>query len=147
MTVSLTLLDRPDDEGRSLFMLNEPYVYRIGPNCRVVVPANYVTNFGTIPRWFAWIVSPAQLREAAIVHDYMCNETFTPKDAGMNSGYSRWLADAVLYEAMARMGFGWVKRTLVYAGVRMWAIVTDQTWPESPEKLVTNTESVNDPVA
>ena len=135
MTVSLKLLDATDQDGRPLWKLLEDYTYRIGPNCVVIVPQNYVTNFGTIPRWFYSVVAPSQLREAAIVHDYMCNEDLTDDGQDVNSGYSRWLADAVLYEAMARIGFNFPKRLLVYCGVRFWAIVTGTTWPEKPEGL------------
>lgn len=135
MTAHLQLLDRADDQGRSLFMLTEPYPYRLGPGCTIIVPRGYVTNFGTIPRWFSWIVSPTQLREAAIVHDWLCNESFGDEPT-TTSGFSRWLADAILYEAMARLGFSWFKRSLVFVAVRGWSIATHQHgWPEQPEEI------------
>lgn len=136
MSAHLQLLDRADGEGRSLFMLTEPYPYRLGPGCTIIVPRGYKTNFGTIPRWFSWIVSPTQLREAAIVHDWLCNESFDGDEVTVKSGFSRWMADAVLYEAMARLGFGWFKRSLVFGAVRLYAIVTYQhVWPEQPEEI------------
>ncbi len=120
---NLKLTDENDSAGRPIFELVHPYPYFLGPGCSVVVPAGYRTNFGTIPRWLAWWVSPVQLRQAAIVHDYMCNEDFTDDDEEIQSGYSRWLADAVLYEAMAKLGFSWVKRITVWLAVRgsAWA--------------------------
>jgi hypothetical protein len=89
MSAHLQLLDRADGEGRSLFMLTEPYPYRLGPGCTIIVPRGYKTNFGTIPRWFSWIVSPTQLREAAIVHDWLCNESFDGDEVTVKSGFSR----------------------------------------------------------
>lgn len=134
MSVSLDLLERRDDQGRPLFELRAPYHYRLGPGCVITVPAGYVTNFGTIPRWFAWIVSPTELHTAAIVHDWMCNED--QSGGGVNSGFSRWMADAVLYESLARMGFGWLRRVLVYIAVRLYATATGQyVWPAEPEEV------------
>lgn len=119
MTVDLRLLDTNDKHGRPLFMLIGTYRCELGPGLVVEVPSGYVTNFGTIPRWFYWVVSPSQLREAAIVHDWMCSEDLIDDDLKIESGYSRWLADAVLYEGMTRCGFGWTKRVLVWLGVRI----------------------------
>lgn len=135
-TPTLRLLDRTDSRSRPLFQLIEPYEYRLGPGSTITIPAGYITNFGTIPRWLSWWISPSQLREAAIVHDYMCNEVFAGSQVLTYSGYSRWLADAVLYEAMARLGFGWWKRATVFAAVRGYAIATGNTkWPERPTRL------------
>lgn len=137
MSVHMILLDQPDSQGRSLFMLSEPYRYRLGPGCTITVPDGYVTNLGTIPRWMSWFISATELREAAVVHDYLCGENFAINhDSEMQSGFSRWIADAVLYEAMARLGFGWIKRSLVFAAVRTWSIITYQNvWPEQPEEI------------
>lgn len=136
MSVTLRSLGVTDGNGRPLFKLVEPYHYRLGPDCTVVVPAGYVTNFGTVPRWFYLVVSPVEMREAAIVHDYMTNEDFTDDNTSVYSGYSRWLADAVLYEALARQGFGFIRRLLVFAGVRFWAIVTGNTkWAIKPQEI------------
>ncbi|MEM6363318.1 MAG: DUF1353 domain-containing protein [Planctomycetota bacterium] len=133
---SLELLPEPDSRGRPRFRLLSPYQYRLGPGSAITVPPGYVTNFGTIPRWFAWWISPGELREAAIIHDWMCNEDLTGTNHVMVSGYSRWLADAVLYEAMARLGFSWPKRALVFAAVRIYAIITyRKKWPQRPEEL------------
>lgn len=135
MSVSLTLLNCTDTKGRALFRLNKNFSYQLGPGAKVVVPKGYVTNFGTIPRCAVWFVSPAQLREAAIVHDYLCNEDFEDDDKEVYSGYSRWLADAVLYEAMARLGFSWFKRTIVYKAVRIASyFTTNEPYPDCNEE-------------
>ena len=133
---ALRLLPTTDRRGRALFRLIDPYDYRLGPGLTIHIPAGYVTNFGTIPRWLSWFVSPVQLREAAIVHDWMCSEVSWPEGKEFFSGYSRWIADAVLYDGMARLGFGWFRRSLVFAAVRSWAIWSGQTtWPLRPQKL------------
>lgn len=134
---TLRLLNRLDKSQRPLFELVEDYHYRLGPGCVVTVPSGYITNFGTIPRWLWWWMSPTDLREAAIVHDFMCNEYFNDDDKPGYAGYSRWLADSVLYEAMARLGFGWLNRAAVFAAVRIHAMVlSDTKWPRGPEALM-----------
>jgi hypothetical protein len=136
MNPKLILLGQTDSRGRPLFRLAQDYEYVLGPGATITVPEGYITNFGTIPRWFAWWVSPVQLANAAIVHDWMCNEHFCESIPHNDSGYSRWLADAVLYEAMARQGFGWLKRATVFAAVRAYAIFTGDTrWPPEPKEL------------
>ena len=124
MTVTLTLLDDTDSQGRNLWRLEHDYKYRIGPDCYVTVPKGYVTNFGTVPRFFYRLVTPAELREASIVHDWMCSEDFVEDGKKVDSGFSRWMADAVLWEAMGRMGIGHIRRFLVYYAVRAFAQVT-----------------------
>lgn len=138
MSPKLRLLDKVDQRGRPLFELVSDYQYRLGPGSVVTVPQGYVTNFGTIPKLLSWVVSPIELREAAIVHDWLCNESFDDAEK-LDSGYSRWLADAVLYEGMARLGFRWPKRFSVWAAVRIYAILSGQTyWAEKPAKIEIN---------
>ena len=119
MGVSLELLDQKDSQGRNLWRLLGDYRAEVGPGCTIVVPKGYVTNFGTVPRSFYRLVTPAELREASIVHDWLCNEHF---DGNLSdSGYSRWMADAVLYESMKAVGVGGIRRVLVWLAVRGWA--------------------------
>ena len=127
MGVLLQLLDCRDDQGRNLWKLMAPYSYRVGPGCCVTVPAGYVTNFGTVPRLFYRLVSPAELREAALIHDYLCNEDFDGADDRVwDSGYSRWMADAVLFEAMTQIQIGRFRRLAVWIAVRSWAVFSGQ---------------------
>lgn len=125
-TPDLVRTDRKDSAGRDIHRLVTEYRHQIGPNAYVVVPADYETNLGTVPRIFTWFVGSAELREASVVHDYMCNEDFVDDGKPIRSGWSRWMADAVFYEVMADMGFGWFRRSTIFAGVRVWAIVTGQ---------------------
>ena len=134
--VQLRLIDFKDDKGRACFQLLDDYHYDLGPGCTITVPKGYITNFGTIPRPFWWFIAPSELSKAAIVHDYLCNEDVDPNDGDhQHSGYSRWFADAVLYEAMARLGFGWFKRACVFGAVRLASIFVKQKWPPPPEQL------------
>ena len=118
----LDLLESTDSKGRALFRVAEDFTYAIGPGCGITVPTGYVTNFASVPRVFYRLLSPTSLRHSAIVHDYLCNESFGPTLA--ESGYSRWMADCILYEAMVREGFGLPTRAAVFAAVRFWAWVS-----------------------
>ena len=137
MAVELKLTGGVDSKGRPLFKLLHDYEYVLGPSCEIVVPEGYVTNFGTIPKWFYPIVSPTQLQEAAIVHDYLCGETFHGA-ADVYSGFSRVVADAVLKDALVRMGtLSWWRIELVYRAVRLAAMFQRQgRWrTEIPQKM------------
>lgn len=134
----MKLLPHTDTSGRALFELTRSYTYQLGPGDGNVVkiPRGYVTNFGTIPWFFAWLISPSQLREAALVHDYMCNEDFKDDGRVVSSGWSRFMADATLYDGMARLGFFWPRRVAVFAAVRTWAVLSGQSsWMPPPDPI------------
>lgn len=118
------LLDRKDDSGRNLWELTEPYKYAIGINTPVTVPAGYITNFGTIPRLAYWIIAPSEMREASVVHDFLCNENFKLDGEPTYSGFDRRVADAILFVHLRQIGIGYVKAYLIYLAVRFYAIFT-----------------------
>ena len=124
--MKLELLGTKDHSGRPLFQVIEDFQYPIGVNTVITVPAGYITNFGTIPRWFYSVVAPSEMREASVVHDFLCNEQFTIDSAPINSGFSRRVADAILYDHLRKIGIGWFRASLIYFGVRFWAIFTGQ---------------------
>lgn len=122
--LSLLLLERKDSAGRNLYLVQEDYRYTVGINTVITVPAGYITNFGTVPRWAYWFVSPEELREASVVHDFLTNENFILDGEPFYSGFSRRVADAILYEHMRKIGIDRVRSYVVYAGVRAWAYLT-----------------------
>lgn len=124
MNLKLELLEEKDKKGRHLFKLLEDYTYQVAPGIVITVPAGFITNFGTIPRFMWTIVKPIDLEGAAVVHDYLTNEKYihvNDKEIPQ-SGFTRWLADAIFYEALkTETDLGWVRRMLVYYGVRLGA--------------------------
>ncbi len=115
------LLGRRDKSGRNLYRLTDDYSFSYGDGFEVVVPSGFVTNLGTIPRGLRWVVSPSDLREASVVHDYLLQERLARKQRGKHL-VSRWMADAILYEAMEQVGIPFSKRTLVFLGVRFFSL-------------------------
>lgn len=119
--LTVELLRRRDSSGRNLYRLTGDYEFSYGDGFVVVVPKGFVTNLGTVPRLLWWIVSPADLREASVVHDYLLQERLSRKQKGENL-VSRWMADAILYEAMEQVGISFPKRTLVFLSVRFFSL-------------------------
>jgi hypothetical protein len=97
-------------EGRWKLLYPLFYVTRKGD--QIVVPAGYVTDLYTTPRWL-WSVFPRDgggLR-APVLHDYLCTNG-PPK-------YSRATADLMFREALEEEGRGWLPRWTMWAGARI----------------------------
>ncbi len=100
--------------GRPVYQLAEDLVFETllnGQGFRIVVPAGFHTDLASAPRLFWSIFPPAgPWSPAAILHDYLdgCY------------GVSRFLADAVLREAMAQLGVPLWRRVLAYYCVRLF---------------------------
>ena len=105
-----------DDHGRQLWALLDPLEFRLGVNggsLWVTVPAKFLTDFASVPRLLWPLCPPAgQWCEAAVVHDYLCRTVTC----------SRFLADAVFREAMARLGVPLWRRVLMYYAVRCYGV-------------------------
>ena len=118
----LELVGLRDGAGRSLFRLTEDYASHVGPGCSITVPKGYVTNFGTIPRWARWLVSPAEFAGSFITHDWLTGEVSSQVPLAEQSGYSRWFADALLFEQLTvTEGCQRWRATLIWAAVRLAA--------------------------
>lgn len=120
------LLERKDNAGRNLWELQEDYHYTLGIQTVIVVPKGYITNFGTIPRLCYWVITPEELREAAVVHDFLCNENFKLDGVPTYSGVPRRVADMILFSHMLQIGIPYYKASLVYFAVRGYATFTGQ---------------------
>lgn len=78
---------------------------------RITIPADFITDFASVPRFFWRFLPPTgRYTRAAVVHDFLYR---TP---GL---CTRAQADAVLYEAMKfPCHVGFFTRWTIYAGVR-----------------------------
>jgi len=92
----------------------EEFVYRtdeLPMQSHVIVPAGYRSDFASIPRAMWRIIPPGgKYREAAVVHDYLCD--VEPKIC------DHLEAAAVFDEAMAELGVRHWKRRLMAWAVR-----------------------------
>lgn len=80
---------------------------------RIVVPAGYISDWSTIPR-FAWFIYPPNLseaRQAALVHDYIYSHLWPL--------YSRKFADDLLRRMMLKDGARKSTAAIFYYSVRV----------------------------
>jgi hypothetical protein len=84
-----------------------------------VVRRGYVTDFASVPRFIWWLVPPyGAYTAAAIVHDYLITDALP---AGRISSRR---VDRVFREAMKELDVSFVRRWLMWAGVR-WGALTN----------------------
>jgi len=142
----LVLLDNKEmpslKEGRSLWGVQRPLVYTEGDQgFTITVPAGFVTDLASVPRW-AWVLVPPDgpWVKAAIIHDYLYSTGGTgiwkrhPASITRPTPYSRAEADAIMREAMENRGVGWFFCNLIYLAVRIGG---GPGWQEDRAKVVT----------
>lgn len=75
--------------GRTIYRLLEAVVFEIG-TWRIIVPAGYQYDGASVPRILWSIFEPmGQHAKPAAIHDWL-----------YATGFSRWMADAIFYEAL-----------------------------------------------
>lgn len=97
--------------GRSDWQLDRPFGYRTSDGETVKVPAGFVTDFASVPRFLpiAYSLCGDTAHKAAVIHDYLYR--MTNKD--------RRRCDWIFRDAMQADGVpGW-RRWLMWSGVRI----------------------------
>ncbi len=100
--------------GQGLFEVAVPFTFDLGflgSGETVLVPAGFVTDFASIP-WFArWLLPiSGKVAKAALLHDYML-ALYDPR------------APSAFAEALEVAGVGPIRRWIMVAGVRLWAVL------------------------
>lgn len=86
----------------------------------VHVPAGFLTDGASVPRPFWWLLPPwSSYGQAAVMHDLLC-ETMVQTVNGAEEPINRAHADWLFREAMKLCGVSYVKRTIMYWGVRFF---------------------------
>lgn len=100
------------DDGYHRKLL-ENVVYHVGglaSKDQIVVPTGFTWDGGSVPRIFWNLVDPwGSASKAYLLHDWL----YATQER------SRLVSDAILMEAMEVLGVGFLKRKLIYQGVRM----------------------------
>lgn len=113
--------------GRSLWGLQRDLSYRTGEsNDKITVPAGFVTDLASIPRW-CWIILPPDgpWVKAAIIHDFLYATSGKGHWKRRTDGraraapYSRKEADAIFKEALENRGVDKFRRSILWAAVRI----------------------------
>jgi|SRR6185436_3141172 len=106
-----TPLVTEDIDGRN-FKLREEFDYDTSLGLTIHVPAGFITDFASVPRFLWWLLPPnGRYGKAAVIHDYL----YRTYGAG-----SKIVADAIFYEAMKALGVSPVVRGLMYLGVHFF---------------------------
>lgn len=108
--LDVELIDDRSADGRGLWRLVAPLVYVSDLAGVITVPADFVTDFASVPRLpLMFLLAGDTSHEAAVVHDYLYSTHIV----------DRATADAVLREASAVIGVPAWRRWLMWAGVRI----------------------------
>jgi len=87
------------------------YETEIGGLGVIHVPAGFITDFASVPRFFWRLFPPTgTYGKAAVVHDYLYRCT----------DIDRAICDAVFLEAMEVLGVSWIARRLMHRAVRVF---------------------------
>lgn len=123
MSLTVEFVETSDLGGRELFRLVDDFTVSVCDGFEITVPRGFVTNFGSVPRFFHRIIRPVELRSASVVHDYLLNELPEFQTNHLPVRCSRWIADAVLFELLIRNDFGTIKAFAVWLAVRVYGIL------------------------
>lgn len=106
--------------------LLEAFVYDIGElggSDNITVPAGFVTDMGSVPRFLWGLVDPwGRASKAFLIHDYLYS----------THERSRLVSDAILLEGMEVLGVNWFKRNIIYRAVRIGGIFSWKQGQFSP---------------
>ncbi|MDB5965861.1 MAG: hypothetical protein JWQ72_2361 [Polaromonas sp.] len=111
-SLDLRLLNDTSADGRGTWQLLAPLAfYSALLQATITVPAGFVTDFASVPRWIpvlsTWLQDRAH--QAAVVHDWLYSSHEIPRER----------ADAVLREAGIACGMSSLQMWLYYQGVRL----------------------------
>lgn len=86
---------------------------------RIIVPAGFATNFGSIPRLLTLVYDPCEYL-AYVLHDYLySNIAVVTMIDGTTRAVTREEADNILFEAIQVEGMNKILAYPVYLGVRI----------------------------
>ena len=110
---------REVDEKR--WELRQDLVYK-GNVDYFVVPTEFRTDFTSVPKTVSWLVPRyGRHTKAAVLHDYLLEET----------DVSRCDADGIFRRVLRELDVGYVRRRLMWAGVRWAGGITKCGWKQA----------------
>jgi hypothetical protein len=132
-------------DGRTLWAVGKPIVYRTLAGDLITVPAGMTTDLASIPRLVSGAIPPdGPWARAAVVHDFLfetsgscmlkqkdlrTGKVFTyPNGCTRKTPYTRSEANEVLRQAMVALGVTAWKRVVIYEGVVAGGVVAPSAW-------------------
>jgi hypothetical protein len=78
----------------------------------ITVPSGYETDFASVPKLLRWFIPKyGKYNKSAVLHDYLCDEARAGR-------FDRADADGIFRRSMRELGVGYLRRRLMWAGVR-----------------------------
>ena len=97
--------------GPDWWYLVEPVVYR-GHTHRFEVPADFITDFASVPKFATWLIPRYGIyTRAAVLHDYLC-------ELGHAGLFNRRDADGIFRRCLKELGVSGPRRWLMWTAVR-----------------------------
>lgn len=120
----LEYLDGPG-AGREFRLLSGfDYTTSVNDIGTIRVPAGFVTDFASVPRFFWRLFPPTgAYGKAAVIHDYLYRCTELARD----------VCDQIFLEAMECLGVDWVTRRIIYRAVRLFGGFARKRMHEPPK--------------
>lgn len=113
------------DADWRLWRLEQPLTYEVGApgsGRAITVPAGFVTDGASVPRFLWWLLPTwGRYSRAAVIHDHLCVliDNGTPHPLAP----TRRAADAIFFDAMGALGVGLITRWTLWLGVRWGALL------------------------
>ena len=121
----LHVTERADQRGRPEWELTQPLAHTTSDGTTYTAPTGMRTNFASVPFFLTWLVSrTGRHNKAAVIHDLLWRRA--------NDGTEdRYVADTVFREALAHLGVSWLRRWMMWAGVRQGGLLRRHRgrWP------------------
>jgi len=121
-TADLTITALADGHSWRTF---DPVTYEVGSEGSgnvITVPPGFETDGASVPRPLWWLLPTwGTYSRAAVIHDFLCRSLDDGKPDPQAP--DRKTADAIFYEAMVVCGTGMTMRWVMWAAVRLYAII------------------------
>lgn len=97
-------------------------VGQLGSGDLIEVPAGFLTDGATVPRWLWWLLpSWGSYSRAATVHDYVIGRIEDGRP--LPNAPNRLICDRIFWEATGVCGTPLFLRAILYAGVRIRSLL------------------------
>lgn len=110
------------------WVLTEPLTWTGPLGDTFTVPAGFITDLATVPRFLHWLTLPyGAYTRAAVLHDWLIVERINHPDPELR--VSSRDTDGIFRRVMAELGVGWVKRWSMWSAVRVGALFNRRRAP------------------
>lgn len=105
----------------STAILKRPFLARTPDEDFIEVPADFITNYASVPRGL-WNLFPpwGEYAEAAVIHDYLYAGGVIRCNDGKVQAVKRKDADNIFLFLMKKLGVKWRRRMAIYWAVRIF---------------------------